>query len=313
MDLWKKIYSFLFIMIIISYSKVIGNTIILSSLISSTSLIFLIYPFLLIPELLIYSFYLYYTKPLIVFDPSILYLTIFVLIVCYSVFINASEQIKRNKQSLFLKNIMLHSSIYTGETTLKQSKNLNSIINNSIIVKEKNNYPSISFLENEFDDIVNLYNRLININYYTAKFIDYVFTNSLKGFDQIKLENIRVIDCILDALELYQPLDKQIEIKIDKDFYALASKFHLTYFIACIFNIAISCSSKVYIFKEGNNLIIELDSTIKDINEPDITSLKKIYRGVIFETQREGKYLFKIDFNKRYDRMFQVLANKIKP
>lgn len=312
MDLWKKIYSFLFIILMISYSKVIGNIFLLAGLICATSLIFLIYPFLLIPESCFYSFYLYYTKPSIVFDISILYLITFVLIIYYCIFFNSFERIKPNKQYLFLKNIMLYPSIYTSDITLNQFKNFNSMIKNIMVLKETHNSTAVCFSEKEFDDIVNLYTRLININYYGAKFIDYIFTNSLHGYDETKPKNIKVIDCILDAVELYHPLHKEIEIEIDKDFYAFTSQFYLTYVIACIFNIALSSSSKVYISKSENNLIIELDSQIKDINKPDIKSLKKIYKGINFETQGKGRCLFKINFDKRYARMCQVLANNLK-
>jgi hypothetical protein len=181
-----------------------------------------------------------------------------------------------------------------------------------MVIKKKYNYASIAFLEKEFDDIANLYDRLINTNYYSAKFIDYIFTHSLNEYDKTGATKIKVIDCISDAVELYQPLYKQIEIKIDEDFHAFASKFHITYLIACIFNIALSSGSKVYISRSENNLIIELDSKIKDINKPDIKSLKKVYRGISFKTDTKLRCLFKIDFNKRYAGMSQVLANKLK-
>jgi hypothetical protein len=312
MNLWKKIYSFLFVAIIILFSKSIDSYYFIGGLIGVTSLIFIIFPSLLIAESFLYFIWLYYNGPSIYFDYSIFYLITFVLIIWYLVFLEKFEQREIMDRFFNLKGMMCNACFYTLNTTIHNSKALFSIIKSNTVIRKNGKGAYSNFFHNKFNNILNSYDSLINGNYYSAKFMDYIFFVVLSGSDEISIKEIKVIKAIKEAIELYQPLKNEIDIKIDEDFCVFASKFHLIYLISYILNIGLNSRSEINIYEFEKALIIRLNSKNIDFDEVNLGFLKifvkKIYGRITLEHINLHEYLFKIEFSKRRYRILQVLA-----
>lgn len=135
-----------------------------------------------------------------------------------------------------LKNLMAYVSITPVHITCESSKEVFSLMQKKEVHMIKKGAFSIQFSRKDFINIRMYLERIMNINLSAARMIDYIFGNIFKDNHVMSIKPIRILDVVLEVIQLHEEFQDKIKTNIQKNFVVNGSYFYLVCVLSHIIN-----------------------------------------------------------------------------